>query len=241
MLYNQTSPKQQVAPPSTTIEDILQNREEEEPSTPVTGTVEEPSLPVVIKPLPAELNLAAPFYSQAPHGDWSFPWQEACEEASLLLAANVYGKHNWSREEFNTEILNMVKWQEGKFGTYLDTTVAQTAVIANEYLKLETITHENPTYEDVRKILNKGHFILMFFSGKELWNPYFTNGGPLYHVLLVKGYKGTNTVITHDVGTKRWADYMYSWDVLESAMHDFATPIQNGPKRMLEILPPKNF
>lgn len=169
ILYNNHY-QQQVVPPSTTIEEIRENRIEEEPLVPpVVATEETPTPPPVeIKPLPLELNLAAPFYSQAPHGDWSFPWQEACEEASLLLAANVYGKHNWTLEEFNTEILNMVEWQEGKFGTYLDTTVAQTAQIANEYLKLETITHENPTYEDVKKILNKGHFILMFFSGKEL-------------------------------------------------------------------------
>lgn len=166
ILYNNQY-QQQVVPPSTTIEEIIENKTEE-PVVPVVVTTEEPPAPVEIKPLPAELNLAAPFYSQAPHGDWSFPWQEACEEASLLLAANVYGKHNWTLEEFNTEILEMVEWQKEKFGTYLDTTVAQTAQIANEYLKLETVTHENPTYEDVRKILNKGHFILMFFSGKEL-------------------------------------------------------------------------
>jgi hypothetical protein len=204
ILYNNHY-QQQVVPPATTIDEIIDNKEEEAvvPVVVTTGEPPVPPTPIEVKPLPSELNLAAPFYSQAPHGDWSFPWQEACEEASLLLAANVYGKHNWTLDEFNTEILNMVEWQEGKFGTYLDTTVAQTAVIANEYLKLETITHENPTYEDVRKILNKGHFILMFFSGKELGNPYFSNGGPVYHVLLVKGYKGTNTVITNDVGTKR--------------------------------------
>jgi len=168
-LYNHYYQKQ-VVPPTTSVEEIIENRVEE-PVAPVVGTIEEPlppPEPVEVKPLPSELNLAAPFYSQAPHGDWSFPWQEACEEASLLLAANVYGKHNWTRDEYNSEILNMVEWQKGKFGTYLDTTVAQTAQIATEYLKLETITHENPTYDDVRKILNKGHFILMFFSGKEL-------------------------------------------------------------------------
>ncbi len=169
IVYNNHYQKQ-VVPPATTIEEIIENRREE-PIEPVVETTEEPlppPTPVEIKPLPLELNLAAPFYSQAPHGDWSFPWQEACEEASLLLAANVYEKHNWTRDEFNTEILKMVEWQKEKFGTYLDTTVAQTAEIARECLKLETITHENPTYDDVRKILNKGHFILMFFSGKEL-------------------------------------------------------------------------
>lgn len=119
------------------------------PSTPTAET------PVEKTDFPNELNLDAPFYSQAPNGDWSFPWQEACEEASTLLAANVYWKHNWSRDEFNTEILKMVDWEKEKFGTYLDTTVAQTAEILHEYLKLETITHENPTYDDVVKILNK--------------------------------------------------------------------------------------
>lgn len=79
----------------------------------------------------------------------------------------------------------------------------------------------------------------MFFSGKELGNPYFSNGGPLYHVLLVKGYKYPDKIITNDVGTKNGANYIYTWDVLKSAMHDFATPIQDGEKKILEVLPPK--
>ncbi len=61
--------------------------------------------------LPKELNLDAPFYSQAPFGNWDFPWQEACEEASILLAANVYHNKQWTREQFNQEILDMVDWQ----------------------------------------------------------------------------------------------------------------------------------
>ncbi len=111
IFYYQNSEKQQGVPPSTTIEEIIENKTER----PVVVTTEEPPVippPVENKPLPSELNLTAPFYSQAPHGDWGFPWQEACEEASLLLAANVYGKHNWTRAEFNTEILNMVEWQK---------------------------------------------------------------------------------------------------------------------------------
>lgn len=189
-------------------------------------------------PMRKELNLDAPFYSQAPYGNWDFPWQEACEEASILLAANAYFDHNWTRAEFNDQILKMVDWQEERFGTYLDTTVAETAEILTDYLDLQTITHEDPSYEDVVRILNKGHFIIMFFAGKELGNPYFTNGGPNYHVVLVKGYKEGQKIIVHDVGTKNGANYVYSWSTLQSAMHDFAVPIQKGEKRMLEVLPP---
>ena len=190
---------------------------------------------------PKELNLEAPFYSQAPFADWAFPWQEACEEASILLAANVYGHHQWTREEFNEEILKMVDWQEGRFGTYLDTTAVQTQEILRDYLHLDSIVHENPTFEDVQRILNRGHFIVMFFSGKDLQNPNYKNGGPLYHVMLIKGYKANQRVVTHDVGTRKGENYVYSWERLEYAMHDFADPIQSGAKRMLEILPPEEL
>lgn len=204
----------------------------------VTPAVKEPiKQPVVSAALPSKLNLDAPFYSQAPFSDWGYPWQEACEEASMLLAANVYWKHNWTRAEFNDEILKMVEWEKKQFGTYLDTTVAQNARILNEYLGLKTITHENPTYDDLVTILNKGHFIVMFLAGKELQNPNFTNGGPIYHSILVKGYNGTS-IITHDVGTRNGADYVYSWTKLQSAMHDFTVPIENGAKRFIEVLPP---
>ena len=207
--------------------------------TPNPTTPSEKPTPIATN-TPPELNLDAPFYSQAPFGNWDFPWQEACEEASILLAANVYGQHNWTRAQFNDQILQMVAWEKDKFGTYTDTTVAQTAQIVNDYLHLKTITHENPTYEDVQAILQKGHFIVMFFAGKELKNPNFNNGGPTYHALLVKGYKAGQKIITNDVGTKNGANYVYSWSILQSAMHDFDIPIDNGAKRILEILPPQN-
>jgi hypothetical protein len=147
----------EIVPAPTSIDDIIRKNPpiETQPTIPEEPTLPSEEIPEKKPIFPQELNLDAPFYSQAPFSNWDFPWQEACEEASILLAANVYWKHNWTRDEFNTQILNMVDWQEEKFGTYLDTTVAQTAQIVNEYLKLETLTHENPTYDDVVEILNK--------------------------------------------------------------------------------------
>ena len=41
----------------------------------------------------AQFNLAVPFTSQAPHADWELPYQEACEEAALLMAHHfIQGK-----------------------------------------------------------------------------------------------------------------------------------------------------
>lgn len=190
--------------------------------------------------LPSSLNLEAPFYSQAPFGNWDYPWQEACEEASVLLVANVYFDHGWTKEEFNKEILNLVDWEIETFGYYEHTNVDQTAQMLNEYLGLETVIHEDPTFKDVQEILARGHLVVMTLAGKELENPFFTDGGPNYHAILIKGYKEGEKIITHEVGTRRGEDYVYSWEVIENSLHDYAEPIQKGAKRYIEVLPPQN-
>jgi hypothetical protein len=187
---------------------------------------------------PNELNLKAAFYPQAPFADWDYPWQEACEEASVLLAANEYFGHNWSREEFKDELLGLVDWENERFGDYEHTSVDQTAEMLEDYLGLETVIHEDPGLEDVKKVLAERHFIIMTLAGKELGNPFFTNGGPVYHAVLVKGYKKDDKIIVHDVGTRNGEDYVYSWNVIENALHDYAEPIDDGAKRMIEVLPP---
>jgi hypothetical protein len=189
--------------------------------------------------LPEDLNLKMTFYSQAPNGNWDYPWQEACEEASVLLIANEYYGHEWTRDEFNDEILKIVDWEKGYFGSYEHTDMSQTAEMLKKYLGLNSVIHENPTYEDIEKVLSSGHLIVMPFAGKELNNPYFTNGGPNYHVMVVKGYKSAEKkIITDDVGTRRGEDFVYTWDNIHSSLHDYAEPITQGSKRMIEVLPP---
>ena len=41
---------------------------------------------VFVPVLPVEYNLAVPFQPQAPFANWDMPYQEACEEASLIMA-----------------------------------------------------------------------------------------------------------------------------------------------------------
>ena len=187
--------------------------------------------------LPEELNLKMAFYPQAPFGNWDMPWQEACEEASVLLVANEYLGKNWTAEQFNDEILKLVEWEKKIFGDYKHTTVRETAKILNEYLGLKTLIYENPTYEDVKKILARGHLIVITFDGKKIGNPFYKNGGPVYHAMVIKGYKSEDKVITHDVGTRRGEDYVYPWATLQNAMHDYAVPMSDGAKRIIEVIP----
>lgn len=197
---------------------------------------EKSSTPEIIPP--EELNLAMTFYSQAPFADWSMPWQEACEEASVLLIANAYFQHNWSKEEFRDQILSLVDWENKAFGDYKHTDASQTSQILKDYLILDNRIIENPTFDDIRESIARGHLLVGLFAGKKIGNPYYKNGGPNYHAMVIKGYKNGFKVITEDVGTRKGEDYVYSWPTLNAALHDYAEPIEKGRPILIEVIPP---
>lgn len=215
------------APDSIRLEDLLEDKQSIE------------DLPKVPEELPTSINIELPFYTQAPYSNWDYPWQEACEEASVLLVANVYKEMNLDLAAYNTELLRLVDWEVEYFGAYEHTTVAQTVEMIEIQYGLETVVHENPTFEDFQKTLASGHLIIAPFAGKYLYNPNFLNGGPVYHMLVVKGYDAEKMqIVTHDVGTRNGADYVYDWSVVEYALHDWHdTDMLQGAGRIIEVLP----
>ncbi|KKR05440.1 MAG: hypothetical protein UT33_C0011G0151 [Candidatus Peregrinibacteria bacterium GW2011_GWC2_39_14] len=197
-----------------------------------------PVVPATPPSPPTELNLAMKFYTQAPFGDWREPWQNSCEEASMLLIANTYFKHNWTREQFRDQILAIVAYENKMYGDYKENDINQIVKTLKEFLKLKGVIHKDPSFKDVQNILAKGHFIIVPLAGKELKNPFYTNGGPDYHVMVIKGYKANEKIITEDVGTRSGENYVYSWKTIINAMHDYTIPIDNGAKILIEVIPP---
>jgi len=177
------------------------------------------------------LPLKVPFTSQAPFGIWDVLHQEACEEASLLMVYYyVQGKTISSTSEIDEEIKNMISWEE-KNGYKVDLTVKELVAVATDYLKLETgriIT--SPTISQLKAELEQGRPIIVPAAGRELKNPYFTPPGPIYHMLVIKGYDDTG-FITNDPGTRRGESYHYPYDRFMNAIHDWdSTNILNGQK-----------
>lgn len=185
------------------------------------------------------INIEVPFFSQAPFANWDYPWQEACEEASVLNVVNLYLEKNYNLDSFNAEELRLIDWENSYFGDYKHTTVAQTAGMINNQYGLQTEIHENPDFEDIQTILNKGHLIIAPFAGKLLGNPNFRNGGPNYHMLVIKGYNADKMqIFTNDVGTRKGSNYVYDWDVIDNALHDWDdADITLGAKRIIEVFP----
>lgn len=187
-----------------------------------------------------ELNLEVPFLLQAPKQNWVAPFEDACEEASLLMV-NAYYKergHGWTADEGEKDILEVVAYEDTTYGYNKDTTandVAHTATGHFGFAKAQVIEANE---FNIKNMLNMGYPIIIPADGKLLKNPNFRNGGPEYHMLVIKGYNADGSWVTNDPGTRKGADYVYPHDRLLNAIHDFnADGMELGAKVMVVILP----
>lgn len=189
--------------------------------------------------LPEKLILDVPFISQAPHSNWDDPYQEACEEASMIMVYNyLQGINSISKEEVDKQILDLVAYQNSIGLTY-DINTSEMKEVIKEFYNLEStiITEKSINIESFKNTLNNGYPIIIPAQGQQLNNPNFTNGGPEYHMLVVKGYDDKKQeFITNDPGTRNGENYTYSYDTIMDAIHDWTgnkATVQFGEKRAL--------
>ncbi|MFH2063002.1 MAG: C39 family peptidase [bacterium] len=181
------------------------------------------------------INLRVPFMVQAPTANWDELHGEACEEASAIMLAAYYDDETEiTTAEAEDRIMAAVAWEEENLGYHLDTTAEETARMMREHFGLTTArTVAIASLDDIRSAVAAGHPVIVPAYGKALGNPNFRNGGPLYHMLVVKGFDG-DRIITNDPGTRRGADYVYDADVLWNAIHDWNNgDVPYGPKVMI--------
>jgi len=192
-------------------------------------------------PLPEEVNLEIPFTSQAPFGDWSYPFNHTCEEAAVLMAHYyVEGKTTIDSAKAREELLDLVEYEKKNYGFHEDTNTAQTAQLIKDYYGYSVKVEYDISLEDIKKELAKGNPVIVPTAGRLLGNPYYTPPGPLYHMLLIKGYSTTTDFIVHDAGTSRGENFVYSYQTLENAIHDLEGEdlenIVNGRPAMISVL-----
>ena len=186
---------------------------------------------------PATINLQIPFMVQAPNADWDELHDAACEEAAaIMLTAYYEGETEITTDEAETRIMDAVTWEAETFGYHLDTTSAETAQMIREHFGLANAqVFVIDSIDDIKERLAAGHPVIVPAYGKILGNPNFRNGGPLYHNLVIKGYTDTK-FITNDPGTRRGADYVYDFETLWNAIHDWnGGDVPNGAKVMIAV------
>lgn len=208
--------------------------------TPVEEAPPENDTPV--DELPREINLAVPFTSQAPHGIWAEPYKESCEEASVYMVHAYYDGQPGGQipaDEADREIVDMVAFERELFGSYEDTNAEQTGLFAELKFGLAYTLIPDPTVEQIKTELAAGRPVIVPAAGRLLGNPYFTPPGPIYHMLVIRGYTQDDQFIVNDPGTYRGEAYLYDVDTLMYAIHDWnnGEEITQGRKVVLVLNP----
>lgn len=179
-----------------------------------------------------------PFASQAPTGNWDPPYDEACEEASLIIVRHYLEQTDLDASIMDTDIQTMVAY-EASVGLPIDIDMHQLADVARGMFGYEANVLEGAdvNIERIQKEIAKGNPVIVPLAGQDIGNPYYSGDGPPYHVLVIVGYDSKN-FITHDVGTKRGENYTYPHAVIMNAIHDWngsVETIRSGARRVLVV------
>jgi len=184
-----------------------------------------------------EEDLNVPFSSQAPEKNWYEPWLNACEETSILMVDSFYeGEDEIGVEEAKKEILDILAVKNSEIDSSLDESLETMLILIDELdLGWKGVIKESPTLSDLKLELEaKRPFIVPVYA-PELDNPYYTGGGPDYHVMVVKGYDSEKEVfVVNDPGTQFGEDLEFSYSVLMQSIHDLnQNDYDAGRKRVL--------
>lgn len=190
----------------------------------------------------SEYWLSVPFTPQAPTANWDELHNEACEEASAIIAAsflsqdstlgksvNIIPKYSRTKNPpdpydlrldpvfVESEIDKLTNWQTDNFGYHLSIDTYETAkmIEAVYNLKAEVIPFDVETLE--RTYLSGDKIIIVPANGQLLNNPNYKQPGPKYHMLVITGYNPTQ-FITNDPGTRNGYNYTYDKQILENAV-----------------------
>jgi len=219
-------------PSPTPLENISTNlNQDQNANTAVNQNVN--SAPVS---LPAEFNLAVPFTTQSPFSKWTEQDNESCEEAAILTVHYYWQKKTFTKQVAKDELQKIVDFENEYFGFYKDTDAEQTAELVQKmwgYKRVDVIW--DPTLEDIKRQVYAGRPVILPTAGRELKNPNFRSPGPIYHMVVVRGWT-KDMIITNDPGTRKGENYQYTPDILMNAVHDWNDgDIMNGKKAMIVI------
>lgn len=193
--------------------------------------------------IPNKHLIKTAFVPQAPEKIWGQPWQDACEEASLLTVKYYYSNQTPSIPEMVNEYQQIFSFESDNNFSH-DINLSNMSFVASQHLGLTTQIIDNPTIDDIKTKLSQDIPVVVTANGKTLYkeNKNFRSGGPWYHSLVILGYDDNlQKFIVHDVGTQHGAYFKYSYDLLFDSIHDLPESghkeeIDSGAKRILVLL-----
>lgn len=186
---------------------------------------------------PPNANIEVPFTSQAPAGNWSEPWQNACEETSIYMVSSFYGNDPIKRDQVIVQIREIFRVKKAEMQVSKDESLDTiTQLITALDLPWTARIVYDPTEDDLKNELKDGRPVIVPVYAPALGNLYYQKGTqPDYHVLVLTGYDDKDGVfIVNDPGTKQGEGLRFPYKTFMAAIHDLnQKDYQAGKKAVL--------
>ncbi|MBI2053343.1 MAG: hypothetical protein HYT41_01180 [Candidatus Sungbacteria bacterium] len=181
-----------------------------------------------------------PFTSQAPSGDWREPFQNFCEEASVVMAVHTVWGVRLTPEIAELEMRLIQRYEDLVFGRSKDNSIEEMAAVLRTLYGFKGVeTRVIRSSDEIKDELRQGAIAIAPAAGRLLKNPYFRAPGPLYHMLVIRGFDDVDgSFVTNDPGTRRGNGLRYPQARLFDAIHDWnGGDVLHGEKRIMIVRP----
>lgn len=189
---------------------------------------------------PIKVLLEVPYVNEAPDGNFTGPWKNGCEEASITMVEKYYsGEKSVSIEEAKSSMQTLFDLEDKLYGSNASTDAMQTAKIINDYSSYRAVIKDNPTLNEIKRELIRKHPVISLHYGFDLKNSNipFSVIGSYYHVMVIVGYNDEKQeFITNDDGDmKIGKNHCYNYDLFMNSLHDYNPSLNktNGPARVI--------
>lgn len=218
----------------------LENRNQKIENSSISSNSSNSSLSSEPQPIriPSEINLAVPFTSQAPNARWDAFDEEMCEEASLVMVNRFYQNRGFeSKDDQKNALREIQNWEEVNLPDWKSNNAEEIARVAREMLGYQSArTIQLTDFKQIKEQIAQSNPVILPAAGRELKNPNFKAPGPLYHMLVVRGWLSDGRIITNDPGTRRGEGYIYDEPTLWAAIHDWNSgDVINGQRVMIVL------
>lgn len=194
--------------------------------------------------LPDKFRLEVSFASQAPFANWNEDYNDACEEAAIIITHYFLTDNELTPEIADKQILAMLDFQEKNYSERnKDLEAMETAKLAKDFYNYTNVKVKyNISIEDIKKEIYKKNPVILPIAGRLLFgpleegkNPYYREPGPLYHMLVAIGWDDEKEeMIVNDPGTSRGENFSFKYEVLENALHEWnGGEVLEGKKVMI--------
>lgn len=162
--------------------------------------------------------LSVPFTSQAPEGKWVEPWDNACEETSMVMVESYY-RGNWSLsvEKSKKEIQNVLDKKHTLLGVSKDESPEAIVQLINQVYERQAELVKDISVEKMKHEIDGGYPVIIAFDARLVENPNFLSQ-ITYHVAVIVGYDDqTQEFLVHDPGTSNGKQFRYGYAELLEA------------------------